>query len=256
MQRRSLPSCRTSEGSRALSGSQESGDGYVVQTLEAIIADQGVFDTRLPTRVALYRTFLQVWNTLPLNKQTDKSVAGPSALAERRLEQITPLPRQAFLLTSVEEFSPRDVAIIIGRPERDVLQLIDDASREISSHIAARVMIIEDEPLIALDIETLVGEIGHTSVGIAATRDQATELAARTKPDIILSDIQLADGSSGIDAVTDILKDLNVPVIYITAYPERLLTGARQEPAFLITKPFQPSMVKAMVSQALFFGVE
>ncbi|HRK18380.1 MAG TPA: response regulator [Hyphomicrobiaceae bacterium] len=241
---------------RALCGTQESGDGYVVQTLEAIIADNQMYDESLSPRVALYKAFLKVWNALPLNTGTDRSVAGPTALAERRLEQITPVPRQAFLLTAVEEFSPREVAAILDRSSAEVLSLIDEASREISSHIAARVMIIEDEPLIALDIETLVSDIGHTSVGIAATRDQAIELASKTRPDIILSDIQLADGSSGIDAVADILKAISVPVIYITAYPERLLTGERREPAFLITKPFQPSMVKAMVSQALFFGVD
>ena len=44
-----------------------------------------------------------------------------------------------------------------------------------------------------------------------------------------------------------------VPVIFITAYPERFLTGERPEPAFLIAKPFQPSTVSAVLSQALFF---
>jgi hypothetical protein len=44
-----------------------------------------------------------------------------------------------------------------------------------------------------------------------------------------------------------------VPVIFITAYPERLLTGERPEPTFLVTKPFRPEVVKAIISQALFF---
>ena len=69
----------------------------------------------------------------------------------------------------------------------------------------------------------------------------------------MLADIQLADGSSGLDAVNEILTAVNVPVIFITAYPERLLTGDKPEPAFLITKPFQPDAVKAAISQALFF---
>jgi hypothetical protein len=64
----------------------------------------------------------------------------------------------------------------------------------------------------------------------------------------------LADGSSGIDAVNDILKTSTVPVIFITAFPERLLTGDRPEPAFLVSKPFNPDMVKALISQALFFN--
>lgn len=76
----------------------------------------------------------------------------------------------------------------------------------------------------------------------------------RTKPELVLADIQLADGSSGIDAVNRILATKNLPVIFITAFPERLLTGERTEPTFLITKPFLPDMVKALVSQALFFN--
>ena len=51
----------------------------------------------------------------------------------------------------------------------------------------------------------------------------------------------------------DILVEFQVPVIFITAFPERLLTGERPEPTFLITKPFQRSTVKAAISQALFF---
>lgn len=237
---------------RVLTGSQDSGDAYVVSTIEAIIADKSIYDRELQPRAALFKTFLEVWNAMPLNGRADAA----ENVLERRIETLTPLPRQAFLLTAVEEFSPSDVAAILGRPESDVRDLIDQAGREISDQISAKVMIIEDEPMIALDIETLVTEIGHEVVGIAATRSEANRLARKTNPGIILSDIQLADGSSGIDAVNDILKDRTVPVIFITAYPERLLTGDRAEPAFLITKPFQPEMVKAVISQVLFFDTK
>ena len=116
-----------------------------------------------------------------------------------------------------------------------------------------RVLIIEDEPLIAHDIETLVEDLGHEVLGVARTRTEAVDMAGRTNPGLVLADIQLADGSSGIDAVNDIIKTFDVPVIFITAFPERLLTGEKPEPAFLITKPFVPEMVKAIISQALFF---
>ena len=97
------------------------------------------------------------------------------------------------------------------------------------------------------------GGIAGTSAGIARTHSEAVELYHRTSPRMVLADIQLADGSSGIDAVNDILMNHAVPVIFITAFPERLLTGERPEPTFLITKPFQPETVKAAISQALFF---
>jgi CheY-like chemotaxis protein len=147
------------------------------------------------------------------------------------------------------------MAIVLGKSEEEVRKLVDIAGREIAEQIAARVLIIEDEPLIAMDIENLVGEIGHEVVGIATTREEATAIAKKTSPGLVLADVQLADGSSGIDAVNDILKSINVPVIFITAYPERLLTGERAEPTFLVTKPFKPEMVKAIISQALFFDM-
>ena len=115
-------------------------------------------------------------------------------------------------------------------------------------------LIIEDETFIAMDIEALVESLGHRVVGVARTHAEAVALARQKRPGLILADIQLADGSSGLDAVNEMLRTFEVPVIFITAYPERFLTGERPEPAFLIAKPFQPAMVSAMVSQALFFG--
>lgn len=241
---------------RALTGSQSQGDAYVVALLEALIAEPTAFGTDASPRVSLYRAFTKVWNSISLNLQKEPVEVDAKGIVDKRIESLTPLPRQAFLLSAVEEFSTSEIAAILDRSELQVRRLIDEAGREIADQIAAKVMIIEDEPLIALDVETLVLEIGHDVVGIARTREEAVALAEKTKPGLILADIQLADGSSGIDAVNDILGQTNVPVIFITAYPERLLTGARAEPAFLITKPFKPEMVKAVISQALFFDLK
>ncbi|MDX2201834.1 MAG: response regulator [Hyphomicrobiaceae bacterium] len=241
---------------RALTGSQSRGDAYVVALLEALVAEPSAFGTDISPRASLYRAFTKVWGSVSLNLQKEPVDADPQGLVDKRIESLTPLPRQAFLLSAVEEFSISDIAAILSQTELQVRRLIDEAGREIADQIAARVMIIEDEPLIALDIETLVTEIGHEVVGIARTREEAVVLAGRKHPGLVLADIQLADGSSGIDAVNDILASAEVPVIFITAYPERLLTGARAEPAFLITKPFKPEMVKAVISQALFFDIK
>ena len=120
---------------------------------------------------------------------------------------------------------------------------------------AGSVMIIEDEAIIAMDIESIVAEMGHRVTGIARTRDEAIALARADAPDLILADIQLADNSSGVDAVNDILQEMGVrPVIFITAFPERLLTGDKPEPAFLISKPYSVDQVESSVSQAMFFS--
>jgi len=248
-----LPSLRMF--ARALTGSQERGDAYVVATLEALVADMGLLRRDLPPKTALYRSFLKVWDAMPMNGKAEAPDGGASWVADRRIETLTPRPRQAFLLAALEEFATADIGLILDIGESDVRALVDEAGREIADQIAARVLIIEDEPLIGLDLESIVTEIGHQVVGISATRNEAVATARKTKPGLVLADVQLADGSSGIDAVNDILGEIDVPVIFITAYPERLLTGERAEPTFLITKPFRPEMVKAVMSQALFFDI-
>jgi CheY-like chemotaxis protein len=118
------------------------------------------------------------------------------------------------------------------------------------------VLIIEDEPVIAMDLERLVVGLGHSVVGNARTRNEAVDMAQRFKPGLVLADIRLADGSSGLDAVHDILKSFGVPVIFITACPDSLLTGEKPEPTFLIVKPFEEDTVRAVISQALFFDTK
>jgi CheY-like chemotaxis protein len=242
--------------SRALNGSQEHGDAYVVAMLEMLVADPGILKRNLPAKTSVYQLFMHIWNSIPINQQSDPvAFQSNGGVVEKRIETLTPRPRQAFLLAALEEFSTSEIATILECSEDEVRELVDAASREIAAQIGARVLIIEDEPMIAFEIESLVTEIGHEVVGIATTRREATELARLTKPGLILADIQLGDGSSGIDAANEILEDMTLPLIFITAYPERLLTGDQLEPTFLVTKPFRPEMVKALISQALFFDL-
>jgi len=237
---------------RALTGSQKSGDAYVVSVLEALVADPDSFNAKNDARVELFKGFCRYWNSVPINQKSEPT-SGEEDVHARRLEAITPMPRQAFLLMAVEEFSSGEVAEVLGVSEAEVATLVDRAGREIAAQVATDVLIIEDEPLIAMDIEALVTSLGHHVNGIARTHGEAIAAVSAKRPGLVLADIQLADGSSGLDAVNEMLAAFSVPVVFITAYPERLLTGERPEPAFLITKPFQPETVKAVISQALFF---
>jgi DNA-directed RNA polymerase specialized sigma24 family protein len=238
---------------RALSGSQASGDAYVAATLEALIQDPEILDSDASTRVALYRLFSKIWNSVALNGRPAADVAAPNQAVERHIAQIAPKPRQAFLLVALEGLSEDDAAKVLDVDVPTLRQLVEDAGRELAEEIATDVLIIEDEPFIALDLEGLVEGLGHRVLGVARTHKEAVDLAKAKRPGIILADIQLADGSSGLDAVNEMLRAFEVPVIFITAYPERFLTGERPEPAFLIAKPFQQSTVSAVLSQALFF---
>jgi len=239
---------------RALTGDQKTGDQYVRVALEALAAGDMTLNNQLSPRVALYHVFHAIWcsSGAKLEDRTDDDGSGGHD-ASQRLLRIAPRSRQAFLLTALEGFTPTEAAQILDTDFPEVERLIAEAQGEIDAELATDVLIIEDEPVIAADIEALVRELGHTVVDIAATRTEALEAIATRIPGLVLADIQLADGSSGIDAVKDILGRYDVPVIFITAFPERLLTGERPEPTFLITKPFQPETVKAAIGQALFF---
>ena len=205
--------------------------------------------------MGLYRTFQAIWSSANVETGVDggQDSAQPEVIAQARLARITPRSRQALLLTAMEGFTSEDAAYLIGVDAEEVDILVADALSEIERQTHADVLIIEDEPIIAMDLETIVRDLGHGVTGVAVTRDEAVAQAMARRPGLVLADIQLADDSSGIDAVKDILAQFEVPVIFITAFPERLLTGERPEPTFLITKPFQRSTVKAAIAQALFF---
>jgi DNA-directed RNA polymerase specialized sigma24 family protein len=239
--------------SRAVTGSQNSGDALVAATLEAIITDVSVFPKLSSDRISLYRVFTALFTSVSIRVPQAEDSASWESRAAANLSALAPMPRQAFLLVAVEGFSEAEAAEILNVDEDRFAELIAEASDEISRQVATDVLIIEDEPLIAMDIEEMVESLGHRVVGTARTHKEAVAMFATKKPRMVLADIQLADGSSGIDAVNEILAGTPVPVIFITAFPERLLTGERPEPAFLVTKPFNPDMVKALISQALFF---
>ncbi len=240
---------------RALTGSQATGDAYVAAVLTAIIEEPAIFSTGIDARVALYQVFSRIWSSMPVNMEPTPGLeleVGP----DRTLEALAPLSRQVFLLATVEGFTTDETATIAGISVEEVDAALDKVGREIAEIVATDVLIIEDEPIIAMDIEALVEDLGHRVTGNARTHTEAIRMVKEKRPGLVLADIQLADGSSGLDAVNEILEELEVPVIFITAYPERLLTGMRPEPVFLITKPFQTQTVKAIISQALFFRMQ
>lgn len=241
---------------RALTGSQSQGDAAVRRTLEAIVASPAAFPANIDVRLALYRLFEDTWSSSPPENVSGGGEDERQAVARARLARMTPQPRQALLLTAMEGFSQSEAAYIMNIDPANIEGLVEEAMAEIDRQTRANVLIIEDEPIIAMDIETIVRDMGHDVAGVAVTRDEAVQMAVAQRPGLVLADIQLADDSSGIDAVKDILAEFSVPVIFITAFPERLLTGERPEPTFLITKPFHRNTVKAAIAQALFFDME
>jgi CheY-like chemotaxis protein/DNA-directed RNA polymerase specialized sigma24 family protein len=239
---------------RIMTGTQKSGDTYIVTLLEELVSNPEMFPQDMSPKLGLYHIFLKVWNSISLNHF-------PNFDAERseiiqKIETLTPRPRQALILMTVEGFDTQEVAKILDVPVAEATRLMEIADDEIKNQLdPAGILIIEDEELTSMQLEDLVVNLGHHVVGVARTHREAVEILKDKQPDLVLSDIQLADGSSGLDAVNEILRDITIPVIFITGHPDLLLTGDKPEPAFLISKPFDERSVKAVIGQALFFAV-
>jgi CheY-like chemotaxis protein len=247
-----LPSMR--RYARALTGTQSSGDAYVAATLETILVDTSVLPEHADDRVGLFSLLSSIISSLPLSMGGGATAIVPGMETPFDLSSVPPKGRQALLLATVEGFSVEQTAEILDEPLQQIRSLLDVAFAEIAAQAETGIMIIEDEPLIALDLAHMVNSMGHRVTGIARTQAEAESLWGSSRPGLILADVMLADGSSGIDAVNTILSRTDLPVIFITAYPERLLTGERPEPAFLVSKPFNPEQVKVLINQALLFA--
>lgn len=230
---RHLPQLR--RYARALTGSQADGDRAVEDMLIALKGRPAMIPPRDRSKAGVFRAFETAW------RRSAENVERGSSLARRYL-----------LLTALEGFDPADAARILGAAPSSAGNLEAEARIELARFVKARIAIIEDEPAIALHLEQLALDHGHVVTGIADTHGRAVELISRTRPDLVLADIQLADGSSGIDAINEISASYPAPVIFITAYPERLLTGARAEATYLIAKPFADDEVRATIAMALY----
>lgn len=240
---------------RALTGTQTTGDALASRVIERVVDDPDSFDPGNDVRVMLFRLLHMIRKEDDIAPVTDTADPEKQTAAHRHLARLTPDTREALLMRTIEGFSNRQIAQIMDMDAFEVAALIEIAHAEMASSVAGRVMIIEDEAIIAMELEGLVTEMGHTVTGVARTYANAITLADADPPDLILADIQLADQSSGIDAVNDVTARLgDVLVIFVTAFPERLLTGNRPEPAFLISKPYDEDQVRSAVSQAMFFS--
>jgi CheY-like chemotaxis protein/DNA-directed RNA polymerase specialized sigma24 family protein len=236
---------------RALTGAQAKGDQYVRATLETVVAEPHRLSKDGNLKLALFTLFHDVWSIVDSALPEDK-LSGETDLGGG-LHALPSRERQALLLTALEGFTHAEAARILRMSDKDLTEHLDRARQDIMRLQTTRVLIIEDDPLIAMDIAQIVREMGHTVCGTASRKDEALAVARKTEPGLVLADIQLKDGDTGVETVEELLKSIKVPVVFVTGYPEKLLTGERREPTFLVTKPFNPETLKAAIGQALSF---
>ena len=242
---RTLPYVR--RYARALTGSQRAGDNLVAGSLKKVMTgsperEGGKPRGQLGPGYRLYQVVTGLFDS--------EHVAAPETSAGLSQKQ-----RQLLLLTQLEEVPIEAAAAIVGLDVQQANSVLTQAREHLRDAAATDVLIIEDEPIIAMDIEELVRDCGHRVIGVAATESEAVAAAMRSKPGLILADINLGLGGDGTSAVARILRRYQVPVIFVTAYPERLLTGEAVEPAFVITKPFDPMTLAIATYQAVTGGV-
>ncbi|MBK6468711.1 MAG: response regulator [Rhodobacter sp.] len=238
---------------RALTGSQDSGDRFAAATLEALLEDLSAMQADDNPKVALYRAFTLLWTSAgaPVGDPDSRL----SAQAQAHMARLTPRSREALLLQVVEGFETGQIARILQVEAGEVVDLIEAALAEMAASVAGRVMVIEDEPIIAMDIVDIVLSVGHAVTGIARTHAEALQLAKADRPDMVPGRYPAGRqflGDRRGERYPGLFPD--TPVIFITAFPERLLTGDRPEPAFVITKPYSEEQVRSAVSQAMFFA--
>lgn len=235
---------------RALTGTQERGDRYVRQFLEVVLADPELVSGGGDPKLETFRAFHQVCEGLEPAAEPSAEMGADDEL-ERQIAALPALDRQILLLVSLEGFSVANAAEILGLTADDAREKLLQARLDLQKDAGARVLVIEDEAVIAMDIVVTVRSAGHTVVGVADTEAKAVALSEEFRPDLILADVQLKDGDSGIEAVEKIMRISEVPVIFVTGFPEAFLTGDKVEPTFLLTKPFDPEALTATIGQAL-----
>ncbi len=246
-----LPSLR--RFARVLVGNTKWADTAIEQMLELSTTRPWYWEDAEPSKTNLYRAFLRYWND-PLRTRVASSRAGAS-LEKVNTTEITgreiSIPRQAFLLVSLEKFSSSEVCIILDLREDQLEVSLQQAREQMRCGYSANILIIEDELLIALDLELIATELGHNVVGLARTHEEALAIASGTDLDLILADLNLADGSSGVRASEELMKSKSLPVIYISGISENFVTGRASEAEFFLSKPFQRENARALIGHAL-----
>lgn len=239
---------------RAACGDIHVADAYVYLAVERLLDYPELLRER-SLRVELYRLLYEICAAQPVDiGEQFLSSHGHLHMAHKSLAALPTDHRHAILLHALEELSLSEISYVLNRNERDVAELLSSAGKEILSTIYADILIIEDEAIIACDLSTILRELGHNVLPVAATREEAVRTAKNHTPGLILADIELANQSSGVDAVREICAERSVPTIFITAYPERLIVENKPEVTILLSKPYQPELVKKAVNRALFMA--
>ena len=172
---------------RALLGSQQTGDTYVRICLEDLLEEPDRISASGDVRQQLFRLFHDVWSRAGVHENEEQGEEPHDLSVEARLQALPVSERQILLLTTLEGFSVQDASQILGLSHEEGSDLLASAWSSVNEQMATSILVIEDEPVIALDIVGLVRDMGHSVVGIASSQIEAVRLAQKSQPGLVLA---------------------------------------------------------------------
>ncbi|MAW82727.1 MAG: hypothetical protein CMI63_21030 [Parvularcula sp.] len=233
---------------RAVTSDQFLGDEIAAAALQRFdySAVEGLPDRE--RQITVFRAFYDAWRSA--------SAEGGAAFSNRSVLAARPFtaepPRQLVLLVDVIGLEIEKAAALIGVEPSEAKRLLSEERRRIAAtQVSGTALVIEDEPVIALEVAATLETIGLKVLATARTADDAIRLANKHRPDVVMADYDLGAGRTGLDAVREITSTLPVIAIFLTAYPDDVLSGDDYEPTFILTKPFDERALRAAIVHGL-----
>ncbi|MFN9897205.1 MAG: response regulator, partial [bacterium] len=133
------------------------------------------------------------------------------------------------------------------------MDLADSALPLNDPRSASAVLVVEDEAVIAMEIESRLKVMGYRVVGCAASSQEALAIVARDRPDVILMDINIQGGRDGVEVANEMRRDHGIPSIFLTAYGDdaTIRRAAESNPLSFLTKPFSDREVRAAIESLI-----
>lgn len=197
----------------------------------------------------VFKDFFSDWAAQRAGEAGSGNEGAPLPFTDDRLRtfvpNLPPVSEQMLLLCDFVGFSVEEGADLLDlTPEQGAVEL--EEGRKLTRNLAPLpVLILEDHGLIAQDLSDIIGETGLSVIGTVANEADAKKACRQNWPDIIVSDQMLEGGDTGLQAIERLRADGDFAAIYVTAYPDEVLTGLEDEPAVIVAKPFKPEAIRA-----------
>ncbi len=221
-------------------------------TAAALATVPGLPPASRVTPTALYRAlYLTLREETPRASSAPHAPIGEAELVADGVRALPPALRHALLLERLEGLAVEEIAVVVGRSPAAVRRLGAIARRELRRRLLASVLIVEDDFLLGDHLASVVEAMGHDVIDVATNAEDAIAAAERRPPDLVLADVELGSATSGLETVAVIRGHDRVPAVFVTAFPERVLAAERDEPSFVVTKPFDEQRLKVAMTAAL-----